>query len=325
MIKIDKKFIYRILMPLALLIFLAVSVFLFFFSGDLSLDQMENRRIFGATYMTMSNPYYQVLDSKLRENVEQHGDVLLSRDAAMNQESQNEEIKELIELGAEVIFLTPVEWNQATEALEAARLANVAVIVIDSPVADDSLVSCSVFSDNYGAGVACAEHLLKERESANIILLEHTTARSGAERIQGFKDTIAAHEGFNIVGEGESDGQIENAMPVMEQLLEESPQADVVMALNDPSAFGAMAAIEGSDRGENFLVYGVDGSPEAKGLIKDGVMTATCAQFPNRMADSAVVQAYRLVEGKDVEKKIIIPVELITQKNIDKYDNGGWQ
>lgn len=325
MINLDRKKILEIIILLTVVSFLSFSAVMFFFRGDISVDQMENRKIFGATYMTMSNPFYQVLDSKLRENIEKHGDILLSRDAAMSQQCQNEEIEELISLGAEVIFLTPVEWDQATEALEAARLAQVAVIVVDSPVSDDTLVDCSVISDNYDAGVKCAKHLIKERKSAKIILLEHTTARSGAERIQGFKDTIAAHDGFEVVGEGESDGQIENAMPVMEKLIEESPEADVVMALNDPSAFGAMAAIEGSTKRDDFYVYGVDGSPEAKGLIKDGVMTATCAQFPYIMADTAVKQAYRRLQGKDIEDKIIIPVELITRKNVEEYDNGGWQ
>ena len=104
-------------------------------------------------------------------------------------------------------------------------------------------MACSVLSDNYQAGVLCAQHLLSVRDSAKILLLEHITARSGADRIQGFKDTIAGHEGFEILGSGESDGQIENAMPVMEQLLQQYPDADVLMAVRSVCAQGNLKAV----------------------------------------------------------------------------------
>ena len=173
----------------------------------------------------------------------------------------------------------------------------------------------------------CARHLLSIRDSANILLLEHVTAESGKERIQGFLDTIRGHEGFNVLGEGESDGQIENAMLVMEKLLKEHPEAETLMALNDPSAFGGMAAIRGAGLTDRFLVYGVDGTPEAKGMVKDGMMTATCAQFPLIVSEKTVEQGYRfLKEGPGSRKEeVIVPVELITAENIDHFSINGWQ
>lgn len=308
----------------SLLLFVTVGI-LFFEKGDISASQTGGRRIFGATYMTMNNPYYQVVDSRLRSEIEKRGDVLLSRDATMNQDRQNEEIYELIQAGAEIIFLTPVEWDKSLEGLEIAKKAGVPVIVVDAPVRDTDLVACSVISDNYQAGVQCARHLLAARDRAKIILLEHITARSGTERIQGFLDTIKGNSAFKIVGEGESDGQIENAMPVMEDLLKKAPDADVVMALNDPSAFGAMAAIEGENIMDRFLVYGVDGSPEAKALIHDEMMTATSAQFPYRIAGRSVQAAYDILAGKKTEHEIIVPVELITKENVGSYELDGWQ
>ncbi|MBR3358782.1 MAG: sugar ABC transporter substrate-binding protein [Solobacterium sp.] len=308
----------------ALCVCLTVYV-LFFWPEDITAEQNEDRHVFGATYMTMNNPYYSMLDSRLRAVIEEHGDVLLTRDAAMNQDRQNQEVKDLIDAGAEVIFITPVEWDTVDEALQTAARANVPVIVVDAPVKDDRLVTCTVVSDNYQAGVLCAQHLLKHRTSASVILLEHTSARSGTQRIQGFVETLAGHEGFELVAIGESDGQIENAMPVMVRLLDDHPEADTVMALNDPSAFGALAAIEGSGRMESFQVYSVDGSPEAKGLIHDGLMTATCAQFPYEAVQRAAEIAYRVLAGEQVEKEVIVPVKLITAENVSEFDLTGWQ
>ena len=99
-----------ILIPL--LILLATVNVLFLSSDDISRAQVEKQHVFGATYMTMNNPYYKVVDSQIRAFLEENGDVLLTRDGTMNQQRQNEEIKELIESGAEVIFITCVDWDQ---------------------------------------------------------------------------------------------------------------------------------------------------------------------------------------------------------------------
>lgn len=305
---------------------LLITVYLLYWSpNDLSARQTGKQRTFGATYMTMNNPYFQVLDTQIQGLLELNGDVLLTRDAAMDQDRQNQEIQELVDAGVCAIFMTPVEWDTSKAGVEIAANAGVPVIVVDAPIQASELAACSVLSDNYQAGVLCAQHLLSVRSSAKILLLEHITARSGADRIQGFKDTIAGHEGFEILGSGESDGQIENAMPVMEQLLEQYPDADVLMALNDPSVFGGLAAIQGADLSDRFLVYSVDGSPEGKAMVSSGFLTATCAQFPSRVAEEAVKQAYAAINGGCESKEIIVPVELLTKENVDQYGINGWQ
>ena len=323
--RISKRAVLGIGTLTAVFPLLMTACLLFFWPRDVSASQTENRIVFGATYMTMNNPYYQVMDIQLRAEIEKNGDILLTRDAAMNQTRQNEEIRELIAAGARAIFLTPVEWDTSEEGLRIAAEAGIPVIVVDAPVRDTELAACSILSDNYRAGVLCAEHLRSVRKSAKILLLEHITAHSGSDRIRGFLDAIRNDPDYIVLGSGESDGQIENAMPVMEALLERCPDADTVMALNDPSAFGAMAAIEGAGLSGRFLVYGVDGSPEAKALVRDGLMTATCAQFPYQIAKEAVRQAYLVLEGQCEQREIIVPVELLTAENVEEYGITGWQ
>jgi len=310
---------------LTIALFAAAMIPVFAAGRDVSASQTENRRLIGATYMTMNNPYYKELDARIRAEVEANGDLLLTRDAVMDQQRQNQEIEDLIALGVSAILLNPVDWEEVNGGLAAAAKAGIPVIVVDAPVKDDTLVACTVLSDNYLAGVQCAEHLLSVRDSANILLLEHVTARSGAERIRGFLDTIEGKEGFVVLGSGQSDGQIENAMPVMERLLAEYPQADALMALNDPSAFGGLAAIEGAGLMDRFLVYGVDGSPEGKALVSDGLMTATSAQMLGDMARESVRQAYLAMEGGCPEKEIVLPVTLLTKENVQRYGLDGWQ
>ena len=69
-------------------------------------------RLFGATYMTRNNPYFDVLHEAIKEVVEGNGDILISRDPCQDQEKQNAQILEMIEEGIEVLFLNPVDWRR---------------------------------------------------------------------------------------------------------------------------------------------------------------------------------------------------------------------
>lgn len=279
----------------------------------------------GATYMTMNNPFYSVIDEELRLMIESRGDILLTRDPALDQDKQNDQIHELLAGGIDLLVINPVDFQQIRPALEEARDAGVPVVIVDSQVSDPALVACTIASDNYGAGVLCAEHLMRTRDSAHIALLEHPTAQSGLDRIKGFCDTIAGQPQYQIVGRASSDGQLELAMPALGSLLDADPDIDVVMALNDPTALGAMAALEELQLLDRTLVYGVDGSPEAKNMIFEGVMTATVAQSPIQIGQTTAQVIYQILSGEDYASEIIVPVELITAENVEQFGADGWQ
>ena len=279
----------------------------------------------GATYMTMNNPFYSVIDEELRLMIESRGDILLTRDPALDQDKQNDQIHELLAGGIDLLVINPVDFQQIRPALEEARDEGVPVVIVDSQVSDPALVACTIASDNYGAGVLCAEHLIRTRDSARIALLEHPTAQSALDRIQGFCDTIADYPQYQIAGRASSDGQLELAMPALDSLLDADPDIDVVMALNDPTALGAMAALEERQLLDRTLVYGVDGAPEAKNMIFEGVMTATVAQSPIQIGQTTAQVIYQILSGEDYESEIIVPVELITAENVGQFGSDGWQ
>ena len=63
----------------------------------------------GTTYMTMNNPFYSVIDEELRLVIESRGDILLTRDPALDQERQNEEIRDLLHENIDLLVLNPVD------------------------------------------------------------------------------------------------------------------------------------------------------------------------------------------------------------------------
>ena len=208
---------------------------------DHSARQNEARQKFGAVYMTTNNPFYEIIDEEIRTVVENHGDVLISRNPALGADRQIEEIRGLIADGVRVLFINPVDGTQMAEVLQEARAARVIVIAVDTNIDEEGYVAATVVSDNYRAGAQCAEHLIAHAESGRVAVLKHAQARSSQLRIEGFRTVLADHPAFQIVAEEECSGQLEIAMPVMAEMLAAHPEIDVVMALNDPAALGAIA------------------------------------------------------------------------------------
>ena len=291
---------------------------------DLSARQTEGRRKLGAVYMTLNNPFYEVVDEEIRTAVENRGDVLISRDPALSVERQNEEIEELIKDGVKLIFINPVDWRKCKPAIEKARLAGVPVIAIDTNVEDEEHVASTVVSDNYLAGQQCARHLIEQRQGGRVALLIHSQARSAQDRIQGFLDTLSHYPYFQVVDQEECKGQLELAMPAMERMIRRHPEIDIVMALNDPAAMGAMAALRQAGRLDGVAVYGVDGVTETKDLIAQGHMQATAGQDPRGIGRRAVEQAYKVLGGGQPDPLVKLPTVLITKENVANYMQEGW-
>ena len=288
-----------------------------FANTDYSTRQNEHRRKLGAVYMTLNNPFYEVIDEEIRTVVENHGDILISRNPALDVEKQIEEIKNLIDDGVELIFINPADWTKIEPALRLASAARIPVIAIDTNVESDELVACTIVSDNYLAGQQCAEYLLQNNSGGKIAVLKHSQARSSIDRIQGFKDKVAENKNFEIVVEEECLGQLEVAMPVMEKILQSHPDIKFVMALNDPAAMGAVAALQSSGKLNAVQVYGVDGVAETKEMIFHHRMTATAEQSPKKIGQLAAESAYKIFAGEPVEKLIKLPTKLLTAENID--------
>lgn len=285
----------------------------------------SSHRVFGATYMTMNNPFYAVVNNEIVKMVENHNDKLIVLDPMLDVEKQNEQIHNFIDQKVDGIFVNPIDFQKIEPALVAAHEANIPIIVVDAPVSNSELVASTIVSNNYDAGVQCALDMMSNRPQANIILLKHTTAKSAKDRIDGFKDMVKVMPAYKIINEGECEGQLEFARPMMKKMLEETPNVDVVIALNDPSALGAIAALR--DKGRNdVVVYGIDGSPEIKTLMKETSMVAgTVAQSPISIGYIAVRRMYDLLEGEEIKSEYIIPVHLINKDNLYMYDEKGWQ
>lgn len=297
----------------------------FVFCSCSAREPVKRHFVFGATYMTMGNPFFVYLNDGIRGIVEAKGDKLIVLDPSMDQEKQNDQLIRLMNQNVDAVFLNPVDWEKITPALEQIRKAGIPVINIDAPVKKTELVNCIVSSDNRNAGMLIAQDLFSRRKKARIIILEHPSAKSAADRAAAFMETIKEKKQYTVTARASSDGLIERSMTEMKKILEQKTGFDVVMAINDPTAVGAVAALQEAGRADGILVYGIDGSPDAKRLVAEGKMTATVAQSPVRIGREAAAAAYEILSGRRVERQILVPVTLVDKTNIDTYDITTWQ
>ncbi len=303
-----------------------------FLSGLLpGCGRMEERagehppRLFGATYMTRNNPYFDVLHEALEEVVEGNGDILISRDPSQNQEKQNAQIQEMIEEGIEVLFLNPVDWEKVKPALEACREAGVVVIDVDTVVKDTEYVVSIVETDNYLAGALCAEDMMRRLNHARIVVIGNPIQTSIENRVQGFLDVIEGNDNYEVVYTGVGAGEFEVSAEVVAEFLKTGTEFNVVLGGNDPTALGVLAALQQYRRDKDVLIYGIDGSPDFKGMLELGYVTGTSAQSPKTIGEVAAQTAYDYLSGREVEPYISIEPYMITRDNLDDYEVNGWQ
>ncbi len=320
-----KRLIGKLLLPAVFLSFFTVMIYGCTAFRDVKTIYSGFPRKFGATYMTMNNPYFDVLNDGIKEVVEANGDFLITRDPAQDQEKQNSQIYEMIELGVAAVFLNPVDWKEVNPALIACREAGIPVFNVDTHVYDTEYVVSVIASDNYNAGVQCAQDMMSKLDSADIVILDQPIINSITQRIKGFTDTIRGNKNYNVILQEAAGGELEIAMEVMNRIIDSGVTFEVVMGGNDPTAIGAVAALESRHVDKKILIYGVDGSPDGKMMIKEGYLEGTSAQQPSVIGTIAAEVAYDYLNKEEVKENIVVPVTLITKDNLDDFTIDGWQ
>ena len=310
--KIDKNRLRAFYMLLAYVFLLCLSVVL------LKLKTADKKIVFGSTFMTMNNPYFNVLNENIRDTIEANGDILITRDPAQSQERQNAQIMDMLNEGIDFLFVNAVDKSGIESALLECKKRGVPIILIDTDVDNRIGVISAIQSDNYEAGVLLAQDLIRKKpEGAKILIVENLIALSMIQRRQGFIDTIKDNQKYEIVEEIDGVSEIETVNHAVIDF-------DVIFGLNDPTAIGAVAALREMSE-KKVLIYGVDGSPDAKELIRQGLFTATVAQHPIYMGKEAAKAAYDYLNGKEIESDISINVDLINAGNLTRFDISKWQ
>ena len=290
-------------------------------------DDVQTNRLFGFSGADLSDPFCEVIKDSVSVSLEEQGDRILVRDAAKDAGTQAEQIREMIDAGAEAVFLIPADPVEITPALESLKEAEIPVINLDIRVQDTGLTDAYIGADNYSAGAYCAEDLIRRMPDGGTVgIIECTGNSSVAERINGFEESIQ-NAGFEIKGRINTapDDEAGLKRELLSMLDDEQPP-DALMCGDDRLALIVMEALRTSGRSD-IIVYSVGGSPAVKSALKetDSALAGIGALSPINMGKTAVKTASALLADGAYEPEIYVETFFIDRENIDMYGTDGWQ
>ena len=290
-------------------------------------DDVQTNRLFGFSGADLSDPFCEVIKDSVSVSLEEQGDRILVRDAAKDAGTQAEQIREMIDAGAEAVFLIPADPVEITPALESLKEAEIPVINLDIRVQDAGLTDAYIGADNYSAGAYCAEDLIRRMPDGGTVgIIECTGNSSVAERINGFEESIQ-NAGFEIKGRINTapDDEAGLKRELLSMFDDEQPP-DALMCGDDRMALIVMEALRTSGWSD-IIVYSVGGSPAVKSALKetDSALAGIGALSPINMGKTAVKTASALLADGAYEPEIYVETFFIDRENIDMYGTDGWQ
>ena len=111
-------------------------------------------------------------------------------------------------------------------------------------------------------------------------------------------------------------------MPTMaaaENLMTANPDLTAIYATGEPALLGAVAAVESQGRQGDVKVVGWDLTASAIKGIDEGYVVGVVQQDPAGMGAAAVEALVKSMNGEAVEKKIAVPVTIVTKDNVEPY------
>jgi ribose transport system substrate-binding protein len=244
-----------------------------------------------------------------------------------DQSIQNDKIRDLLNQKIDALILIPRDSTGVREALQACKEKGVPIVIADTPLItpqDQAMVVSTVASDNYNAGVVVAKDMMTRLpRDSEIVIMHSPAAGSCIPRFDGFQ---ATHNGyFNVLQVYDGEGSIDKTFPKAEDALQSFPTLKGIYCINDPSAAGAVRAIESANR-QGILVYGIDGAPDAKQMIKQGKMIGTGAQSPINIGKKSAEIVMQYLNGdRNIQKDIPVETFIINKENVDQYGVDKWQ
>jgi ribose transport system substrate-binding protein len=209
--------------------------------------------------------------------------------------------------------------------------ANIPMIAVEIPHPGATYYG----ANNYSAGLLGGRMLgrwakfhWKEAIDA-VLLLELSIAGSLPQArltgtIAGIRDVIPGLEDSRVF-RLESKGQFGASMEVVRRHLRHSQAKRVLIAgINDPSALGALRAMEEAGRAETCVIMGQNASLEARNELRkpSSRLIGSVAYFPELYGEALISLAMDILAKKRTPPAVFVKHQLVTKENVERlYPN----
>ena len=285
--------------------------------------QTESKGVVGVSVLTLSNPFFKVIGDNLTEALEAEGYEVMVLSADEDEDKQYTQVQSFITQKCAAIVLTPKNADTIGSAIAAANEAGIPVFTCDTGCNDESVeVTGHVATDNHQGGRLAAEAMIEALGGhGKVAILHYPTTQSCQDRVAGFEEVLAEQKAadpsidIEIVGSPNGEGKQEVSEEQTKILLQNHGDLAGLFCINDPSALGAVAALEQAGKLDDVVVIGFDGQMIGKLAILRGQIYADPIQFPDRMAQQTAQNIIDYFEGKEIDPSILIEPELYDQED----------
>jgi len=273
-----------------------------------------------------TNPFFVAMQKGAQKAGTENGvDVTIASGKAEGDDAgQITAIENAIAQGQKGILITPMSVN-VNSAIKKARDAGLYVIALDTPTDPPDVVDITFATDNCVAGEAIGQWTAGKLNGAKatiaqLVIFNDRVVSVDYCRANGFLKglgvtvpdpknmTSAAKTGTYTTGKGgdyeivcvEATGANQDGgQKGMENCLAKNPDINVVYTINEPTAFGADAALKaaGKTPGKDVYVVSVDGGLAGVQAVKDGGIQATSQQYPLKMAEEGIKAIKTIADG----------------------------
>ena len=265
----------------------------------------QKRHVIGLSQCMLDDAWREAMINDMRIEASNYDDVeIIIKDAQNNNETQIQQIRDLIRQKVDVLIISPYQSEPITAVAEEAYRAGIPTIITDRKVNTDQYTSF-VGANNYEIGLAAGNYAANYLPP-NAIILEIwglTQTSPAQERHKGFVDALREREDLSF---RKIEGQwlVDTARMELRKL-EHPEQIDFVYAHNDMMAIAAREYFIAWDsiRGRDLRIIGVDAVAGA-GLeaVEDGRINASFL-YPTG-GEQVIRTAMRIIQGEPVDKFI---------------------
>ena len=288
--------------------------------------------IVGLITKTNTNPFFVKMKQGFEAKAKELG--LTPQSYAGKADGDNDgqvkAIEQLMAAGAKGILLVPSDSTAIVPTVKKARDAGILVITLDTPLDPPDAADANIGTDNFAAGKLIGEwtkaKLGDKAKTAKIATLDLTPNQPSVDyfRHNGFLTGFgipvknpkhyASSDSPQIVGSDVTQGSTEGGRKAMENILQKADHIDVVYAINEPAAYGGMAALKAAGKDKDVIAVAIDGGCFAMPWLKDGTIAATTQQYPLLMASKGVEAVAEYIKSGKKPESIDSGEKLITNE-----------
>jgi ribose transport system substrate-binding protein len=284
----------------------------------------DRKPVIGVSLLTLANPFFVDLGEAMKREAAKHGMDVQVVSGDFDAARQRNQVADFIVRKVAAIVLSPCDSKGIGTAIAEANRAGIPVFTVDIASLGGGKVVSHVATDNLGGGRLAATALIEALGGkGKVAILDHPEIESVLMRTRGFEEELARQKRekgvtIEVVAKLPGGGAKDKSFKATEDLLQSHADLAGIFAINDPSALGAVAALEKAGRLSKVRVVGFDGMPEGKQAIRTGQIYADPVQFPDRIGTMTVQQIRKYLDGDDVKPEILIPTALYRKADAEQ-------